>query len=631
MITRNKNHTVSLYTAYYIFLYLIYLVCFQFIQKNSMVMEWNLLSVLLPAIEIGLSSVICLLLWPLIKLKTGLFFKVILISIPFVLTVVYGGQLFSGLMSGAYLTEIAIENAAEIRYVRQPGFFVALSLFMFGWCVLAYRVLVSEVPGYNSKLLSLSVPCALGMCIVACGYTQQQTHKFSTVKDQLPPGVAFVKVVYERLSHLQENKELFRRFEQGEVDAVFPYRKDVAYPLQKFGLNSGPLPFPAVYTDKKPNIIVVFAEGFSARLMGTYQGIYPDLTPNLNRYSQKMLQVSNYYNHTAATYRGLKGQLTSTYTYFGGKMRGGWEDKERDNTANLVNLSYQSVANVLNSNGYDTVFFSPHMRHVSFGAFLKALDFQEVYDFETMATLTGEAVSPHSRVEEALRDKNIFGGLRTFLDQRFKSGDSKPFFVGTYNIGTHAFLDVTEGGLTYGDGNNRVLNRFHQFDYIMGEFLDYFFQSPFVDNTILIFTADHSTYPEPAYVRALKKDDITSYFVDEIPLLIHAPSLELPVKYDAHYRNSLDFAPTLMHLLGISNFTHSWLGQSIFDQSKTRKYSFAAVGHEFYKIDEAGVHLELDDSPFADTVRTIYVLEQKNRLYGENRGDVEGLSASLAL
>jgi hypothetical protein len=70
--------------------------------------------------------------------------------------------------------------------------------------------------------------------------------------------------------------------------------------------------------NKKPNIIIIFTEGFSAEVLDVYNNLDLNLTPNLNKLYERSLVFNNYYNHTAATYRGLRGQMISGYQFLDG-------------------------------------------------------------------------------------------------------------------------------------------------------------------------------------------------------------------------------------------------------------------------------------------------------------------------
>src|SRR3546814_4486104 len=79
----------------------------------------------------------------------------------------------------------------------------------------------------------------------------------------------------------------------------------------------------------------------SARTLEPYGSTYPGLTPNLQALAGDTMVVDNYYNHTAATYRGLQGQMTSGFPRYGGSEGGkGW--MEGNNADGYATRSYSS-------------------------------------------------------------------------------------------------------------------------------------------------------------------------------------------------------------------------------------------------------------------------------------------------
>src|SRR3546814_20625437 len=89
----------------------------------------------------------------------------------------------------------------------------------------------------------------------------------------------------------------------------------------------------------------------------------------------------------------------------------------------------------------------------------------------------------------ALTDHDLFLALRRYLE---KNDGKQPLFIGLYNIGTHAFMDVGEHGEKYGDGSNHSLNTIHNLDAQFGRFYRWFARSRYADNTLLILTSDHA-------------------------------------------------------------------------------------------------------------------------------------------
>src|SRR5690606_39782458 len=104
----------------------------------------------------------------------------------------------------------------------------------------------------------------------------------------------------------------------------------------------------------------------------------------------------------------------------------------------------------------------------------------------------------------AIEDQSLFEGLQALLERRLSNGEDAPFFIMLYNIGTHAM--IPPGPVRYPGHDNPVLDKLHNYDAAFGQFLDWFDRSPYARNTILVVTADHSTYPEPAYRKVAGSD-----------------------------------------------------------------------------------------------------------------------------
>ena len=305
-------------------------------------------------------------------------------------------------------------------------------------------------------------------------------------------------------------------------------------------------------------------------------------------------------------------------------MVGGWVEPGKDNTDDLISIGYQTLPNILLAHDYETVFFSPHPNSNPLNSMLRALDFQTVHSLETMTNHLERPLDPLGEPKQAVQDRDIFAGLQKLLENRIAQGQDEPFFAATYNIGTHAFLDSPENAARYRDGKNSALNRFHEFDVAIGPFLDYFRASAYAENTVLVITADHSAFPEPPIVEAFNAPDFHQVFVDEIPMIIHAPHFALPLRFDANYENSVDLAPSLLHLIGIDNFEHAFVGQSIFNKERQDGFSIASIGHQNFLINADGI-TEATTQQMADQyipefnlIRLHQVLEKENRLFNRD-------------
>lgn len=469
-------------------------------------------------------------------------------------------QCYALVYSNSFISVLALENVEEARLAAsasQPVLVaaaVASAAMLTFLCRLAGPAVEGPRPTPIGRL-------AIGTAALLAAVAALATNKAAPVADGaggLNPGQSPVAAL------LMTGWQKWRiyHYDAANLPAV---REDVRYPYLKDWINRRPLPFRGEPPVSQPNVIVFFIEGMSARVLGPYGGTYPGLTPNLDALARETMVVDNYYNHTAATYRGLQGQMTSGFPRYGGAEGGkGW--MESGNAQGYAKRSYASLSRVLHDAGYHTVFFAPHPAMSALNSLIAMLGFDELYNRERSVEtlLRDDPVQPFIR--NALTDHDLFLALRRYLER----GDRRqPFFVGLYNIGTHAFMDVDANGKRYGDGGNHSLNTIHNLDAQFGEFYRWFVRSPYAANTLLVFTSDHAHYPEPSYVRIAGEartsgGDYDPFFVDRIPMFVRAPWLRLPPRFDAHDRTSLDFTPSVLSLLRIDRAPNSFLGQSIF-------------------------------------------------------------------
>jgi len=332
--------------------------------------------------------------------------------------------------------------------------------------------------------------------------------------------------------------------------------------------------------------------------------------------------VQNYYNHTAATYRGLLGQLSSLFPVNGGI---GWESSYED----LDKTEYFSLGDIFNNRNYETIFLdSHHRRHVSrVDDMLGKLGFMTVKTGDELSEKYLGSAEPAAR--DAFSDRQYFEGIVGYLKERADNGvKDTPFFMALYNFGTHAFLQRNRDIVKYGSGKNYSLNNIHSFDSAFGLFWQYIQKSPYAENTIIILTADHCHYPEKPFVMAFDASDYRGYFVDKIPYIIYDPTRILPKNYNVHNATSLDFAPSLIHYLDFGNVKNPFLGTSMYERH-SNKYphvgvSFTSEKKDFFMIDDRDIHRILfrGGDPGGAEVVYKYItitqqLEELNRLWEE--------------
>jgi hypothetical protein len=316
---------------------------------------------------------------------------------------------------------------------------------------------------------------------------------------------------------------------------------------------------PPLNHSRPNNVIVIFSEGMSSEVIDRFNDYGRGLTPNLDHLYENSIVFSNYYNHSAATFRALRGQLFSSHQYLGGYEGNGkgFGQTEKSATEKLLSSKLISITDVLSKNGYTTAFLNSQPSNIHFTSYLENLHFNRIYSPE------------HS--DRFATDRELFEFLWNTVHKI-----ERPFFVGIYNIGTHHGFDSPDA--KYGDGNNPILNKFHNFDAQFGKFFERFAASGLSDNTILIFTSDHATFNSPEYVKTFGSNQ--RYFVNTIPLFIYWKGIKHAV-LDVDGRNSLCLAPTILDLLNIDHENY-FLGSSLFQKNDFALERITAIGFDFY-------------------------------------------------
>ena len=495
----------------------------------------------------------------------------------FIFLIVYLIQIKSIYEGGEFVSRLAIENVDHIYLLLNAKIIVNIFASIISCMIFFYFVEKNYYNIENSNnivIILILLTVSIGLLVLDNNkwfYGDRIKYSDAFVDFELlhetSPLLAFYRVFFEQNGPSGKISTSFTRKELTEINKFgFHYNQKQKFPLVKEKIYTGPAPFPKVKSgSERPNVIVIFSEGLSARSIGAYGARVTGITPNIDQFAQSSMVVHNYYNHTAATYRGLLGQLCSLFPVNGGR---GWENMYDA----LKDTRYFSIAELFKADNYETVFLdSHHKRHVSrVDEMIEKLGFMDVITGDELSSRYLDNEEPF--LKNAFSDQQFFKGLIGFLKERAESGKQQvPFFLGMYNFGTHAFLKRGEDIVSFGDGENYVLNNFHSFDSAFGLFWDYFLSSTYIDTTIVILTADHCHYPEKAFVTSFNDQDYQGFFMDRVPYIVYDPTRIIPEAYDARNATTIDFAPSLAHYLELANEKNPFLGTSMYEKGR-KKY-----------------------------------------------------------
>ena len=537
-------------------------------------------------------------------------------------------QLITFLISGEFLSRLALDNVEFI------GFLITFDNILIIIGSVLVLILIPLITTHyiikNASIEKLIMSKLFIVSLIIIGILVHYNVKFIKTDTIEKRDILLMKNHFSHTAPIQALVKLFKTkekiklsFTKAEVDILQDmslFLNPVAeYPLMKNKIYDSTVKFK--HTLEKPNIIIIFTEGFSARTNSIYSNIYENLTPNLKKLSENnaTMLVKNFYNHTAATYRGLHGQLCSLYPLLGGGKF--WLEND---FLNLSKNNYKCLPHVLQTNGYETTYLNMHYKDASGND-----EMVSNFGFDTILSgeeLSNKYLSGINKIKQNyLSDHQSYKVLTNYLKDK-ENTMKKPFLLTTYTVETHAFLDIGSDGVPYADGKNNILNTIFNMDDAFGTFWGYFKNSKFAKNTIIVFTSDHAHYHGKEYINTMKQYKEKGYhqiFIDKVPLLIYAPSINLPKQFNAQQSTSIDLAPTLLHLLNVNNEINSFIGTSIFEKNR-KELGISAYGENLYMIRENNLiyvqknilpkdknKLEIIDK----FIKYTHELEMNNKLY----------------
>ena len=329
-------------------------------------------------------------------------------------------------ISGEYISVLALENINQLYVVLNATNIMLLALVLF-LGVSVFRLLFCSFKQLNKVLkisISLSIIICTALSMVQNGFFVKNRIKYRRYLSQTPIVSLLNKVLINKKYKINYAYNISAKPDRSYLNKDMVYNEPLKFEKNKMAPSN------------KPNMIIIFTEGTSARLLGCYGSKYYNITPHIDDFAKHAMKVRNYFNHTAATFRGTHGQLASCYPSKGGYNKDGWI--EHNNI--LSAREYQTLPNVLNNLGYQTYFFSPHGNEDPYTDLLKMLKFNNVVTAERYKDKFGIDTE---LFQGGLRDCDMYAALTTFLKKR---DFQEPFMIGMYTLGTHAFLDVYPGG-----------------------------------------------------------------------------------------------------------------------------------------------------------------------------------------
>jgi len=297
-------------------------------------------------------------------------------------------------------------------------------------------------------------------------------------------------------------------------------------------------PSPLISFKKMPNVLIFILESWDS------QHINADDEPYFSELVSRGMYFDNFYSNVGSTVYGVGAVLTGmpNLPRFPVIGRG----------LEIYNIFRPGEA--MQKIGYETFFSQTSDRESwRFDMIAKSLGFQHFYGLED-----------HPEIHKV--DDERYWDLETFMSIKHKvSQFSEPWFGSLLTATTHTNYKVPSKEFEKYPHNvkdeNGFKNTLFYVDHSLKQFMQEAQKKPWFDNTIFIFTADHSKQRR---------------FNEKIPLLFYAPKLISPQKIST-LGSQIDIMPTLIHLLGLP-IPYASLGTSLLSTNHDRHVIGTAQG-----------------------------------------------------
>jgi len=328
----------------------------------------------------------------------------------------------------------------------------------------------------------------------------------------------------------------------------YPYEK-IKTPLSKLNIDiDSPYPFSRKakqqdFSSKNPNVVIILLESWSSFYVDSFgKNSEFGSTPFFDQLSKESIKFENFFANGSRSIEAIQSILTSFPSLKGIPTLGlGFEL-----------LSVSKLGAVARSKGYETMFVqSSPRRSFRLDAAAKALGFKYYYGMEDFPML----------LDYGDQQKPRFGyDYETYMFSLDKINEFKqPFLSFIFTGTTHTpFInpphgrDLAKHGV---DSEVGFLNTLHYADWSLNEFMREAKKQPWFDNTIFVFTADHTYTPYRDFS-----------FLDryQVPLLIHGPKF-FDARVSEKFGSHLDLFPTVAELIGVEQ-EFSSAGQSLLNE-----------------------------------------------------------------
>ncbi|MGL4369151.1 MAG: LTA synthase family protein, partial [Spirochaetota bacterium] len=406
---------------------------------------------------------------------------------------------------------------------------------------------------------------AAAAVIMACVYCAQRRRLLITGTKQNSPrwikiisaSALYLFVLFSPYATYDDLSALFREAASRFLPDFKTYNHIQGYPYLADSVDPSGV-FPSAPREKMPNVIIVMIESYNANFFEAKTPDGREITPVLNALAKEGIYCDRFYANSIQTCKGQAAALLSVIPSIRGKI-----------FTHYPALAFKALPSYFLDAGYDTVFMqaSEDLRFDSTDSFMARAGFRDIrtaYEFirpEDENRIWGWGP------EDGLFYRRFF----EHLDRRRNETGDKPVFAVLATVSNHMRFDhlpddrkqLYKKPLSI---EQNYANSLHLCDSQLKELTDQIGERPYLSDTIIIITGDHS-YPMNEHGVAHNENG----FYDEsfrIPFLIVWKGKLPPSRIRDKAFSQIDIAPTLLDMTGMTKQRNSFAGKSIFLKDK---------------------------------------------------------------
>ncbi|MFZ3230552.1 MAG: LTA synthase family protein [Pseudobdellovibrio sp.] len=288
----------------------------------------------------------------------------------------------------------------------------------------------------------------------------------------------------------------------------------------------------------KANIVIIILESFSKEYLELKN---PEFTPYLNSLAKRGVYFPHFYANSRRSIEGIAAILAGIPALM----------EEPFISSEFSSNEFIGLGTVLAEQGYQTSFFhGANNGSMHFDAFSKSAGFGEYY---------GRNEYPNQKDDDGTW--GIYDGpFLNWACEKF-STFSEPFMSSVFTLSSHQPYNIPpEEQSQHPDGVHPIMKSIHYTDSVLEKFMKCVEQKKWYQNTIFVFTADH-TGP-----RLDNSTNVSKLFSTQfsVPLVLFSPNKEVfKNMVSDQFGQHIDILPTLLETIGIEQKTVNHLARSL--------------------------------------------------------------------